>query len=384
MPHERWIMHVDMDAFFASVEQLDHPEYRGKPVIVGGQSGRGVVSTASYEARKYGIHSAMPMVQAHKLCPHGIFVAGRHGRYEEISERIRAIFHEFSPLVEPISIDEAFLDLTGMEKITQDLPALARKIKERIKKETGLTASIGLAPNKFLAKLASDLEKPDGLVVIRPEEAAARIAPLPISRIFGVGRHTVDALKQIGLTTIGQLAACNPAVLRPLLGKNAETIINCAHGLDNRPVICDEKRQSLGREMTFEEDLCEKEDCLAVLWDLSQQVGWRLREKGLGGYTVTLKVKTSDFKLHTRSVTAETPLQLDEEIFDHIRHLASSFPWSQPVRLLGVTISHLSDQPDGIPPFFEAAKKNRQRSAALDALKKRFGEHIIHKGQIKE
>ena len=196
MVRQRYIMHVDMDAFFASVEQLDHPEYRGKPVIVGGLSGRGVVSTCSYEARKFGVHSAMPMTTARRLCPQAIYVQGRYDRYTEISREIRGIFREFSPVVEPLSIDEAFLDLTGMEALAGDVYALGPRIKQVIREKTGLTASVGLAPNKFLAKLASDLRKPDGLVIIRPEEAAAFIGPLPVGRIFGLGQKSVGALEK--------------------------------------------------------------------------------------------------------------------------------------------------------------------------------------------
>lgn len=209
MVRQRYIMHVDMDAFFASVEQLDHPEYRGKPVIVGGLSGRGVVSTCSYEARKFGVHSAMPMATARRLCPQAIYVQGRYGRYTEISREIRRIFQEFSPVVEPLSIDEAFLDLTGMEALAGDVYVLGPKIKETIRERTGLTASVGMAPNKFLAKLASDLRKPDGLVIIRPEEAAAFIAPLPVGRIFGLGQRSVGALEKWGS---GPLVSWQPVI----------------------------------------------------------------------------------------------------------------------------------------------------------------------------
>lgn len=376
----RWIMHVDMDAFFASVEQLDHPEYRNRPVIVGGLSGRGVVSTASYEARRFGVHSAMPMKEALERCPKGIFVEGRYGRYLELSQKIRQIFHEFSPLVEPLSIDEAFLDLTGMERLVGDIPALGLRIKERIKKETGLTASVGLAPNKFLAKLASDLKKPNGLVIIRQSEAASRIAPLPISRIFGIGARSASLLTRFGIRTIGDLAACDASFLSPLFGKNTETILRFAHGLDNRPVIPDEKRQSLGRELTFEKDLRDHAVILEILWNLSQEVGFRLRSAGLSGYTVTLKMKTQDFKVHTRSLSSDLPLQLDEKIMERVKILTRRNPLRDPVRLLGVTVSHLVPQESSEQNLFSKSDRNTQRSLAVDALKKRFGETIIKKG----
>ena len=371
-------MHVDMDAFFASVEQLDHPEYRGKPVIVGGLSGRGVVSTCSYEARKFGVHSAMPMTTAHRLCPQAIYVQGRYGRYQEVSREIRKIFQEFSPLVEPLSIDEAFLDLTGMEALAGDVYVLGPKIKQAIRERTGLTASVGMAPNKFLAKLASDLRKPDGMVIIRPEEAAAAIAPLPVGRIFGLGQRSVAALEKMGIRTIGQLAACDPRLLRPLLGKNAEEIRNRAQGLDSRPVVPDEQRKSLGKENTFPVDLVGMETCLGALWDLCQQVGWRLRCAGLSGCTVTLKVKTGTFQLLTRSRTVEEPLSQDEELMEQIRLLARQLSWSQPVRLLGVSVSHLV--PAGSQSLALDDERRQKRNQALDALKQRFGEDIIRKG----
>jgi len=379
MIHQRYIMHVDMDAFFASVEQLDHPEYRGKPVIVGGLSGRGVVSTCSYEARKFGVHSAMPMVTARKLCPQAIFVQGRYGRYTEVSGQIREIFRQFSPLVEPLSIDEAFLDLTGMEKLTGDITAIPARIKAAIKERTGLTASVGLAPNKIVAKLASDRKKPDGLVIIRPEEAAELIAPLLLSRVFGLGKRSTEALNKLGLRTIGDLADCELGRLTPVLGRQAEEIRNRARGLDDRPVICDEERKSLGREVTLEEDVMGRENCAAILWDLCQQVGWRLRSGGLWGYTVTLKIKTAAFRLVTRSRTLEEPVQLDEELMEQIRLLCGQWSFREPVRLLGVTVSHLS-RDGGTSLDFGQNEKKQKRAAALDALKQRFGEQIIHKG----
>lgn len=377
---DRWIMHVDMDAFFASVEQRDHPEYQGLPVIVGGLSGRGVVATCSYEARRFGVHSAMSMARARQLCPKGIFLPARFARYQSVSNRIRDIFHQFSPCVEPISIDEAFLDVSGMERLSGGVITLGPKIKAAIRETTGLTASVGLAPNKFLAKLASDMEKPDGFTIIRPETAKARIAPLPIGRIFGVGQKTAAALNRLGITTIGQLAACPATFLRPLAGRNTETLLRFAQGLDDRPVVPDEKRQSLGREETYPEDLLGRDTCLAALWNLAQEVGWRLRAGGLSGCTVTLKVRTADFRLHTRSWTAEAPVDLDEEIMAIIRRLAAELPWKQPVRLLGITVSHLTTAADSGLDFSGETARARRRSSALDSLKQKFGEGIIRKG----
>lgn len=381
---KRWIMHVDMDAFFASVEQFDHPEYRGKALIVGGQSDRGVVSTCSYEARQFGVHSAMSMVEARKRCPHAIFVNGRMSRYAEVSASIMNIFKEFSPCIEPLSIDEAFLDLTGMDNIVGDIAKLGREIKDKIKKETGLTASVGIAPNKFLAKLASDLEKPDGLVIIPEEEAEKIIAPLSVRRIFGIGEKAEKGLLQLGITTIGQLAGCEPKFLKKVLGNNADTIHLLAQGKDERPVECFHEIKSIGKETTFAVDLTNSAERHSELLDLCEQVGWRVRNRGVAGHTVTLKVKYASFKTITRSATVEVPVSLDEEIFVIINRLADQVAWTEPVRLLGVSLSKLV--PAGGEPLLAMADDAvmRKRNAVLDSLKNRFGEKIIKRGNIEK
>lgn len=256
----RWIMHVDMDAFFASVEQFDNPELRGLPVIVGGQSDRGVVSTCSYEARVYGVHSAMPMVEARRLCPQAVFLPGRMKRYQEVSRQIMAIFNDFSPLVEPLSVDEAFMDISGMERLSGSEQAIGIKVKAAIKAATGLTASVGIAPNKFLAKLASDMQKPDGLVVIRAEDAEALLRPLPVRRIFGIGRRAEQALLQFGIATIGQIADADIHILQKALGSSAATVKQLAHGLDDRPVLNSSAAKSIGKECTFTHDLYTEEE----------------------------------------------------------------------------------------------------------------------------
>ncbi|MDD2998005.1 MAG: DNA polymerase IV [Candidatus Riflebacteria bacterium] len=381
---KRWIMHVDMDAFFASVEQFDHPEYRGKALIVGGQSDRGVVSTCSYEARKYGVRSAMSMVEARKRCPHAIFVTGRMSRYAEVSASIMDIFKEFSPCIEPLSIDEAFLDLTGMDNLVGDITKLGREVKDKIKMKTGLTASVGIAPNKFLAKLASDLEKPDGLVIIREEEAEKIIAPLSVRRIFGIGEKAEKGLLQLGITTIGQLAACDPRFLKKVLGNNADTIHLLAQGKDERPVECFHEIKSIGKETTFAADLTKPAERRSELLDLCEQVGWRVRNRGVAGHTVTLKVKYASFKAITRSATMEVPVSLDEEIFAIINRLAEQVAWTEPVRLLGVSLSKLV--PEGGEPLVAMADDAvmRKRNAVLDSLKNRFGEKIIKRGNIEK
>ena len=375
----RWIMHIDMDAFFASVEQLDNPELKGKPLIVGGQSCRGVVSTCSYEARKFGVHSAMPMVEARRLCPHAEFLPGRMWRYEEVSREIMRIFHEEAPLVEQLSIDEAFLDVSGMERLHKDVRNVGWRIKERIKNEIGLTCSVGLAPNKFLAKMASDLQKPDGFTVITHEKARSFIAPLPVTKIFGIGGAAKQMLAQFGIATIGQLANADRGILQKVFGKNADKVQHLAMGLDDRPVIPETAPKSIGRETTFEKDLYTFEDCKAEILELSGQTGFRLRNKGYSGRTVTLKVKFKDFKIITRSISSEGDISCDEEIFSLAVKLLKDVAYENGVRLLGVTVSNLQDGSCG-SLCFEENTKLLQRNAAVDDLKKRFGENIIARG----
>ncbi len=379
MVMKRYIMHIDMDAFFASVEQLDNPELKGKPLIVGGQSNRGVVSTCSYEARKYGVHSAMPMVEARRLCPHAEFLPGRMWRYEEASREIMRIFHEEAPLVEQLSIDEAFLDVSGMERLSGDVRNVGWRIKERIKNEIGLTCSVGLAPNKFLAKMASDLQKPDGFTVITHEKARSFIAPLPVTKIFGIGGAAKQMLAQFGIATIGQLANADRSILQKVFGKNADTVQQLAMGLDDRPVVSETAPKSIGRETTFEKDLYTFEDCKAAILELSGQTGYRLRNKGYSGRTVTLKVKFKDFKIITRSISSEGDISCDEEIFNLAVKLLKDVAYENGVRLLGVTVSNLQDGSCG-SLCFEEDTKLLQRNAAVDNLKKRFGESIISRG----
>lgn len=377
----RWIMHVDMDAFFASVEQLDNPDLRGKPVIVGGQSCRGVVSTCSYEARRYGVHSAMSMAEARKLCPHGEYVPVRMRRYQEVSQKIMSIFHDFTPLVEQLSIDEAFLDVSGMEKLYHNTEEIGWLIKKRIAAETGLTASVGLAPNKFLAKMASDLQKPDGFTIIRHAEAAKFIADFPVTKIFGIGRMAEKSLLQYGIATIGQLAAAEKNVLKKVFGKNADSVHRLAQGIDERPVVTESVPKSIGRETTFTQDLFTEEQCRRELLKLSGQTGFRLRSKGYTGHTLTLKVKFTDFRIVTRSITSETDICCDEEIYALSVKLLYEVDLKKGIRLLGVTVSNLSEGDCGTLGF-EEDKKQLQRNEAVDALKKRFGENIIKRGSI--
>src|SRR5439155_7141135 len=292
-PETLKILHVDMDAFYASVEQRDRPELRGLPVIVGGSAeGRGVVCAASYEARKFGVHSAMPAVTARRLCPQGIFLPPRMEHYAQISRQIREIFQSFTPLIEPLSLDEAFLDVRGCEGLFGSAPEIARKIKERVRAETELTASVGVAANKFLAKLASDLKKPDGLVVIEPTQVEAILAPLPVGRIWGVGAKGEKRLHALGIRTIGQLAALPEQVLVDHFGDNGRHLWRLARGIDDRQVVPDEEAKSISTETTFARDIGDRDVLRSWLLDLVEHLGRRLRRVGVHARTIELKVRS--------------------------------------------------------------------------------------------
>lgn len=379
--HQRWIMHVDMDAFYASVEILDNPNLKGLPVIVGGRSARGVVSTCSYEARKFGVHSAMPLFEARRLCPHGVYLPVRPHRYAEMSGKIMAIFRETSPLVEQLSIDEAFLDLTGMERLG-GAETIAHQVQDRIQEELKLSASVGLAPNKFLAKLASDMDKPHGFVKITPGEAEAMLAPMPVTKIFGIGRSAEDKLKQFGIEKIGQLASADVAILRKVFGINAEQVKRLALGLDDRPVVNEEEAKSIGKENTFDYDLTDFESCRDEVLDLSGQVGWRLRRENLAGHTVTLKVKFADFHTITRSSTGDRLIAWDEEIFSLAEQMLRKINVKPGVRLLGVSVSSLFRPEDEPVLGFAEDERMQRRNRAIDSLKSKFGENIIKRGIV--
>lgn len=380
---KRTIMHVDMDAFFAAVEQRDNEAYRNKPVIVGGLSERGVVSTCSYEARKFGVHSAMPIVQARRLCPQGIFLRGDIKKYSAVSSEIFAVFENFSPLIEPLSIDEAFLDLTGMDKIAGDFKSYAQKLKAAVKKETGLVASVGIAPNKFLAKLASDLEKPDGLTIIEEGDIERILSPLSVGKIWGVGKKTENALINAGYKKIGDIRNSSAEKLVPLVGERlAQKLFELANGIDEREVVSEHEVKSIGREMTFEKDIREREEIFRKLLYLSGEVGYRLRKSGKGALTVSLKVRTANFSTFTRQRTFDTPLFFDEDIYRTACELYKELNPFSPVRLLGVTAANLTETSE--LSLFEDNTKKEKLYGAVDELKKRFGKGIITKAQLIE
>ena len=373
-------MHVDMDAFFASVEQRDHEEYRGKPVIVGGLSSRGVAATASYEARRFGVHSAMPMAAAKKRCPQGIFVQGNHAHYREVSAQIFAIFARFSPLVEALSIDEAFLDITGMGQLAASPKAYAQRIKQAIYEETGLVASVGIAPNKFLAKLASDLQKPDGLVIIPPDRVREILWPLPIRRLWGVGKKTAEKLQNMGYETVGQIAQAEQSGLQKAFGpKLAAQLAALANGQDDRKVEPMREAKSIGKEITFPEDLRSLEQAEHELLELAEKVGWRLRIAGVQARTVQLKVRLGDFTTYTRSRTLPEATCYDEVLYATAKDLLRELKITSGFRLLGVTGTGF--ELFGQASLFTDPKKERLYHA-IDAIKKRYGEGVLTKAQL--
>lgn len=379
----RWIIHVDMDAFYASVEQRDHPEYRGKPVIVGGLSRRGVVSTASYEARKYGVHSAMPMAEARQRCPQGIFIYPDHRKYAQVSGEIRNILEQYSPVIEPLSLDEAFLDVTGMELLYPSPTDIAREIKQRIKKEVGLTASAGVAPNKFLAKLASDLRKPDGLVVVEHGQEAQFVKDLPVKRLWGVGKVTAGLLQSRGIERIGQVATMDLAALVSIFGQHAETARALALGQDERKVEPWENAKSIGSEETFETDLADKEEMRTILLELAEQVGGRLRREGQAARTITIKIRFASFLTLTRRKTLTEPTQLDEIIYRNAVEMLEKEKFNEGIRLLGVTLSGLDEarQPE-ISLFDDGEAKGRALAAAADTIRAKFGHRMVVHGRL--
>ena len=342
----RAILHIDLDAFYASVEQRDHPEYQGRPVIVGGSPDRrGVVATASYEARQFGVHSAMPSRTAQRLCPSAIFLPARFELYRAVSQQIMASFRLHTSLVEPLSLDEAYLDVTTTVRDLEEAVQLAREIKRQIREQTELTASAGVSYCKFLAKIASDRNKPDGLTVITPQEAPAFLETLPIEKYFGVGRFTADRLRTLGIQTGADLKRLGEERLRDLLGKHGTQLYRYACGEDNRPVEPVRVRKSVGKEVTLEHDIRDQDEMEHILEKLATQVERRLVELDLAGKTLTLKVRWSNFDLVTRTISRTQGFQQTEELLPILHsQLSRLVDGKQAVRLLGVIVSGLFSQ----------------------------------------
>jgi DNA polymerase-4 len=374
----RAIVHVDMDAFYASVEQRDRPELRGRPVIVGADpKGRGVVSAASYEARVFGVRSAMPISKAYRLCPQGVYLPVDMKRYAHVSGEIMAILGDFTPLVEPVSVDEAFLDLTGTQSLWGPPAEAVRRIKARICEETGLTASAGLAANKFVAKVASDLEKPDGLVVVPAGGEAAFLAPLPIERLWGVGKATAKELGTLGVATIGQLQALSPRALTARLGPHGPDLLALAFGRDDRAVEPFSPPKSMGSEETFERDCRDVGRLEETLRGQAERVARELRAEGLAACRVTLKLRWADFKTLTRSHTGD-PTQDGLEIYRRAATLLARERLVQAVRLIGVSASTFRPQARGQLPLLDpAAVRREQLARAVDRITGRYGRSAI-------
>lgn len=376
----RWIMHVDMDAFFASVEQRDDPALQGKPVIVCGKSRRSVVATASYEARAFGVHSAMPLSQAKRLCPHGCFVAPRFEAYREASDAIHQVMLHYADAYEPISLDEAFLDISGMGNQYPTLGAIGRAIKEEIRSAVHLTASVGIAPNKFLAKMASDMKKPDGLCIIPYGREREVLAPLPVRRLWGVGEVTEKKLLTAGFRTIADIQEAPPEKLSALLGNQGTLLKDLSFGIDDRPVVSSRQVKSIGDESTYEYDLTDRQKIDREIAIHSDIVAQRLRRHDLAARTISLKIRFASFKTIMRSLSLEEGTNLQETIDSTCQTLLSRIPLTEGIRLIGVTASNLG-APLSIPSLFSDAEDKRSRAAkAMDSIQQKYGRKALQKG----
>ncbi len=378
------ILHVDMDAFYASVEERDRPELQGKPLIVGGaKESRGVVAAANYEARKFGVHSAMPAREAFRRCPELISVRPRIDLYARISREIREIFFRYTPLVEPLSLDEAFLDVTGCDKLFGSGPEIARKIKADILNETHLVASVGVAPNKFLAKIASDLEKPDALVVVDKKRIQEFLDLLPVGRIWGVGKVTGTHFEKLGVRTIRDLRLLDAAVLNSQFGSQGEQFYNLARGIDSRKVVPDREAKSISHERTFEVDIADRDTLNACAMELTEQVARRLRRQRFQTRTVHLKVRFANFQTITRSYTMETPTNVTSVIWSHVSRMMNlAIPDLQGVRLIGVGTSQFAHPGKIQKSLFsdDDSTKQKRLDSVADMIQDKFGLDSLARG----
>ena len=388
MTGQRFILHVDMDAFYASVEVREQPGLAGRPVIVGGSPrGRGVVSAANYEARRFGIHSAMPTARAMRLCPDAVCLPGRMSLYASVSRQIREIFNRYSPLVEPLSLDEAFLDVTDSQRLFGSAAEIANAIKQAISNELSLVASVGIAPNKFIAKIASDLDKPDGFVEVKPEEVQAFLDPLPVSRVWGVGRPPARNWIAWASPPLPNYANNRKRCCR--IGSASSGIIlwRLANGMDDRPVVSDSEAKSISNETTFDSDISNRDTLRAWLMELTEQVCWRLRQHDLFGRTVQIKLRFADFSTITRSHTLPEATQQTKQVWQAVMALFDKAMQSESrrLRLVGVGVSGLSEtaqRPQVQTDMFEQPKDTRQTQLdeVADAIKSRFGSSGIRRG----
>lgn len=380
----RQILHVDLDAFFVSVEQARNPALRGKPVIVGGRpGGRGVVACASYEARKFGVHAAMPLGAAHRRCPGAIFLPGDFHTYREYSSRFMEILADFTPDIEPGGLDEAYLDLTGFEPLYGPVRETALRIKSRIRNELGITASIGIASCKIVAKVASDRSKPNGLLEVPPGTERGFLAPLSVRDLPGVGQRTEKELKRIGVVTIGQLAALPPAFLRQKFGSYGEMLGRYAAGMDDRPVQAYGPAKSIGREVTLDEDTLDEGSLRAILRRLAEKVGAELRHEGNQARTVTLKVRYADFETITRSRTLPAASDGDQEIYDTGAVLLEKTLKGRryPIRLIGIRVSNLGSLARQLSLWDDRARRTAYLDRAIDEIRRKYGFDAIGTGR---
>lgn len=379
----RAILHVDMDAFYASVESHDNPELRGKPLIVGGTGGRGVVAAASYEVREFGVHSAMPMREALRLCPHAICVRPRFERYKAVSTTVFEVFHEFTPIVQGLSLDEAFLDVTHSQAALGCAESIALAIKRRIVERTGLTASVGVAPNKLVAKIASDLRKPDGLVVVRPDQVTAILDPLPVRRLFGVGKKTAARLEPTGIRTFRDLRLASDAVLRPVFGQYVAQIKARAAGVDDRPVIADWDEKRISAEETFDVDIADRAQLHAELARLADRVASRVRAQGWLAQTAMVKIRRKDFRTFSRQCPLRPATDQTRPLAAAAAKLLDEWLQEQPraqIRLLGVGATDLTLAPQLDLFAVPESRRNQHLDTTIDNIRAKFGSGALARG----
>jgi DNA polymerase IV len=379
----RTILHVDMDAFYASVEERDQPELKGKPLIVGGTGGRGVVAAASYAVRSFGVHSAMPMREALRRCPQAICIRPRMDRYKEVSARIFDIFHEFTPVVEGLSLDEAFLDVTGSERLIGNGEFIAKAIRRRIREDTGLTASVGIGPNKLLAKIASDLNKPDGLCRLGPDNLHAVLDPLPVHRLFGVGQKSLPGVAATGIHTFGDLRRAGDETVWRAFGKHGKAMRSLAAGIDDRPVEPNREEKSISAEETFDLDVHQAAELERQLTHLADRTATRLRAHSLAAGKVTVKIRRRDFTTYTRQRTVEPPTQETSVIAGMAQILLQEWLRNQPnaaVRLLGVGVGRLQTLRQG--DLFGEDHQGSRLDAAIDGIRGRFGSTLLTRASL--
>jgi DNA polymerase-4 len=384
MSLKRVIFHVDMDAFYASIEQRENPSYRGKPVIVGATPGkRGVVSTASYEARKFGIHSAMPINEAYSRCPTGIFVQPQMGLYEKVSKQIFDLFGRFTPLVEPISVDEAFLDMTGTEKLFGPMDQASKLISDALKQEQNLTGSIGVAPNKFLAKVASDCNKPDGITIVPFDRDGILewMAPLGVNRIWGVGKKSAVVLQTLGIYTIGDLQRVSLDELIRYFGKSGNALFSLCRGIDDRPVAIGDGAKSISREITFEKDSSDRQQWRQVVYELAQDIAQRARHSNVKGATVVLTWRLPDFSRHSKRMTMAQPTNVAKVIVEQALALMESVH-ERALRLIGVGITGLTNE-EQLDLFAGNDGQERLEVSEMtaDTIRSRYGIESLRKGR---